>query len=299
MTTITEARPRALLPQIGGGRLFRFFRQQPLAAVAALIILASLVAIVAAPVLSPYPAEGRGEPNIANELLPPGPDHLLGTDTLGRDLLSRIIYGTRVSVPMGVLVVLTAVVIGVPLGALAGYKGGWLDEVIMRITDVFLGFPPLLLAIAIAAALGRSFVNAMIAIGITWWPWYARLVRSQVVSIRHRHFVDAARSMGVSDRRIIVRHVLPNILAPVLVQASMDVGAAILAGAGLSFLGLGVRPPTADWGQMLADGRVIFLSHWWVSTFPGIAIFVVVLAFNLLGDALRDWFDPRTRAQRQ
>jgi peptide/nickel transport system permease protein len=174
-----------------------------------------------------------------------------------------------------------------------------LDEVIMRITDVFLGFPPLLLAIAIAAALGRNFVNAMIAIGITWWPWYARLVRSQVVSIRHRHFVDAARSMGVRDSRIIVRHVLPNVLAPTLVQASMDVGSAILAGAGLSFLGLGVASPTADWGRMLAEGRIIFLSHWWVSTFPGIAIFVVVLAFNLLGDALRDWFDPRTRAQRQ
>jgi peptide/nickel transport system permease protein len=201
-------------------------------------------------------------------------------------------------VPMGVLVVLTAVCIGVPLGALAGYAGGWVDEVIMRITDVFLGFPPLLLAIAIAATLGRSFMNAMIAIGLTWWPWYARLVRSQVVIIRHRYFVDAARTMGVSDARIISRHVLPNVLSPILVQASMDVGSAILAGAALSFLGLGVGAPTADWGRMLAEGRVIFLSHWWVSTFPGLAIFIVVLAFNLVGDALRDWYDPDAQARR-
>jgi peptide/nickel transport system permease protein len=299
MAISVDIQPRAVALRRGGGGVWRFFGRHRSALVGTLLIVGCLAMMTFAPWLSPYPIEGAGKPNIANKLLPPGPGHALGTDDLGRDLLSRIVYGSRVSVPMGVLVVLAAVIIGVPLGALAGYAGGWLDETIMRVTDVFLGFPPLLLAIAIAAALGRSFLNAMLAIGITWWPWYARLVRSQVVSIRHRHYVDAARCMGVSDRRIILRHVLPNILAPVLVQGSMDVGAAILAGAGLSFLGLGVGAPTADWGRILADGRVIFLTHWWVSTFPGLSIFLVVLAFNLVGDALRDWFDPRAQPRKR
>jgi peptide/nickel transport system permease protein len=226
---------------------------------------------------------------------PPNRAHLLGTDYLGRDVLSRILYGGRTSLSIGLLVVAVASLIGVPLGAIAGYYGGWIDDLLMRITDVFLAFPPLLLAIAIAAALGASFTNAMIAIAVTWWPWYARLVRAQTLSVRERHFVEAARSIGVSNLSIISRHVLPNVLAPVLVQATMDIGSAILTGAAISFIGLGVQPPTPDWGNMISIGRIYFIERPWFAGSAGAAIFLVTLAFNLLGDAFRDVADPRTR----
>ena len=282
-----------------GMRALHFFRRDPLAVLGAVVVVGCLAVMIFAPWLTPYPEEGRGDPNMSNKLLPPSPEHRFGTDQMGRDVLARIIFGSRVSVPMGVLVALVAVLIGVPIGAISGYAGGWLDEAIMRVTDVFLAFPPLLLAIAIAAALGRSFTNAMLAIALTWWPWYARLVRSQALSLRQRSFVDAARCMGLTEPVIILRHVLPHTLTPVLVQASLDIGSAILAGAGLSFLGLGVRPPVPDWGRMVSEGRLFFLNQWWVCAFPGLSIFLVVLAFNLVGDALRDWLDPRMRAQRQ
>jgi peptide/nickel transport system permease protein len=194
------------------------------------------------------------------------------------------------------LVVGLAVLIGMPLGALAGFFGGWLDETVMRLTDIFLAFPPLLLAIAIAAALGPSFTNAMLAIALTWWPWYTRIVRAQTLSLRERHFVEAARSMGVKDLTIIQRHVLPNVFTPVLVQATLDLGAAILTAAGLSFIGLGPQPPTADWGVMINEGRLYILGgRWWIATFAGLAIFLTTMAFNLLGDGIRDVTDPRTR----
>jgi peptide/nickel transport system permease protein len=197
---------------------------------------------------------------------------------------------------MGVLVVAAAVLIGTPLGALAGYFGGWTDEVIMRVTDVFLAFPPLLLAVAIAAALGPGYVNAVLAIALTWWPWYTRLVRAQAIALREQPFVEAARSIGVSDLTIIRRHVLPNVLTPVLVQSTVDIGSAILTAAGLSFIGLGPQPPTPDWGAMVNEGRLYVLSgRGWLVTFPGLAIFLTALAFNLLGDSVRDATDPRTR----
>lgn len=278
--------------------LIRFFRHEVLALASAIVILAALGMMAFAPRISPYPEEGAGLPVVSHLLLAPSSVHPFGTDDLGRDVLSRVIFGARVSVTMGVMVTLVAIAVGVPLGAASGFFGRWIDEAMMRITDVFLAFPPLLLAIVFASAMGRSFANAMLAIGISWWPWYARLVRSEVLSLREQYFVDAARSIGVKDIKIILRHILPNTLSPVIVQASMDIGSAILAGAGLSFLGLGVRPPVADWGRMLSDGRVILLSHWWVSTFPGLAIFLTVLAFNILGDALRDWFDPYMRTRR-
>jgi peptide/nickel transport system permease protein len=192
-------------------------------------------------------------------------------------------------------VVIVASLIGVPLGAIAGYYGGWIDDVLMRVTDIFLAFPPLLLAIAIAAALGASFVNSMIAIAITWWPWYARLVRAQTLSLRERYFVESARSIGVSNANIIRRHIFPNVMTPVLVQATMDIGSAILVGAAISFIGLGVQPPTADWGKMISTGRIYFLERPWFAGAAGAAIFLVTLAFNLLGDAVRDVADPRTR----
>ncbi len=277
------------------GLMVRAFRRDPLAIISLLVILAFVLGAIFAPYLTPYPEEGRGEPNIANKFLPPGPGHPLGTDYLGRDLLARILFGGRSSLSIGFLVVIIAVAIGTPLGAIAGYFGGWVDETIMRITDMFLAFPPLLLAIAIAAALGPSFTNAMIAIAFTWWPWYTRLVRAQTVSLRERSFIEAARGMGVSNATIIRRHILPNIITPVLVQATMDIGSAILTGAAMSFIGLGAQPPTPDWGKMVSTGRIYFMNQPWFATYPGLAIFLVTLAFNLLGDTVRDVADPRTR----
>ena len=189
-----------------------------------------------------------------------------------------------------------AMVVGGLFGLFAGYFGGWIDELIMRITDVFLAFPPLLLAITIATVLEPNLQNSVIAVASTWWPWYTRLVRAQTVSVRERHFVEAARGMGVKDVTIIRRHILPNVFTPVLVQGTLDLGTAILTAAGLSFIGLGPQPPTADWGVMINEGRLYILSgRWWIATFSGLAIFLTALAFNLLGDGVRDVTDPRTR----
>jgi peptide/nickel transport system permease protein len=275
--------------------MLRAFRRDRLAAISLFIVLLFIFGAIFAPYLTPYSEEGAGSPNTANRFLPPSREHPFGTDYLGRDVLARVLYGGRSSLAIGFLVVAIAAGIGTPLGALAGYFGGWLDEIIMRTTDMFLAFPPLLLAIAIAAALGPSFVNAMIAIALTWWPWYTRLVRAQAVSLRERSFVEAARGMGVGSVTIIFRHIVPNIFTPVLVQSTMDIGGAILTGAALSFIGLGAQAPTADWGRMVSTGRSYFLHQPWYGTFPGLAIFLVTLSFNLLGDGIRDILDPRSR----
>lgn len=243
--------------------------------------------------IAPYPEEGAGKTHASNTLLAPSAEHWFGTDKLGRDILSRIIVGARPALMIPIGVVLFAVLIGAPLGALAGYKGGWLDEVIMRITDLFLAFPSLLLAMAIASALGRGLDKAAIALIISWWPWYTRIARGVAVGLRERYFVEAAQASGVSDTVIIFRHILPNTLSPILVQATVDMGTVILAMGGLAFLGLGTQPPSPDWGLMVSDGRGYILEQWWIATFPGIAIFIAVLAFNLVGDTLRDIFDPR------
>jgi peptide/nickel transport system permease protein len=190
-------------------------------------------------------------------------------------------------------VVLFAVLIGMPLGALAGYKGGWVDEVIMRITDLFLAFPSLLLAMAITASIGRGLDKAAIALVVSWWPWYTRIARGVAVSLKEQYFVEAAQATGVHDAVIILRHILPNTLSPILVQATVDLGTVVIAMGGLAFIGLGTQPPAPDWGLMVSEGRTFILDQWWISTFPGITIFIVVLAFNLLGDTLRDIFDPR------
>ncbi len=273
----------------------RAFRRDWLGVFSLLVIAAFVLGAIFAPYLTPYPEEGRGEPNLVNKFLPPSPEHPFGTDYLGRDVLARVLFGGRSSLSIGFLVVIIAVGIGTPLGALAGYFGRWLDEVIMRITDMFLAFPPLLLAIAIAAALGPSLTNTMIAIALTWWPWYTRLVRAQTISLRERSFVEAARGMGVGSLTIIFRHILPNILTPVLVQSTMDIGSAILTGAAMSFIGLGAQPPIADWGRMVSTGRIYIMGQPWYGAFPGLAIFLVTLAFNLLGDTVRDVADPRSR----
>jgi peptide/nickel transport system permease protein len=233
--------------------------------------------------------------SVLDKLKPPSPTHPFGTDELGRDLLSRVIFGTRFSLLAAAVVVTIAITIGVPVGLAAGYFGGRVDGALMRLTDVFLAFPSLVLAMAVAAVFGAGLLNAVIAVGIVWWPTYARLMRAVTLSNRGLTYVDAARSLGASHTRILSRHLLPNSLSPLMVRASMDAGRAVLMTAGLSFIGLGAQPPLPEWGSMVARGRDYFLTSWWFSTFPGLAIYVTVLAFSLLGDGLRDIFDPRLR----
>ena len=278
------------------GSTLWFLLRDRIAVISGVFLVAVALAAVFAPLLTPYTAQGMGDPDLSRKFIAPGIEHPFGTDGLGRDQVARLMYGARRSLSMGLLVVLAAIGIGTPLGLVAGYLGGWVDEALMRITDVFLAFPPLLLAIAIAAALGASYVNALAAIAATWWPWYARLARSQTLSVRERAYIEAARGIGVRDRVIMLRHVLPNILTPIVVQGTLDVGTAILVAAGLSFIGLGTQAPYADWGVMISDGRLYFLSgRWWLSTFPGLAIFLTAMAFNFVGDGVRVAADPRLR----
>jgi peptide/nickel transport system permease protein len=284
-------------PEVQSTRTFRHvlsvIARDPLSLASTIvIILFILIAIFANPV-APSPAEGAGKTNVNQRMLAPSLAHPLGTDRLGRDMLSRVIIGSRPALIIPIGVVFFAILIGAPLGAIAGYKGGWLDEVIMRITDMFLAFPSLLLAMAITASLGRGMRNAAIALVISWWPWYTRLVRGVTISLRERYFIEAAQATGVRDFVIILRHILPNTISPILVQATVDLGTVILAMGGLGFLGLGTQPPSPDWGLMVSEGRDFVLNQWWISTFAGLAIFIIVLAFNLLGDTLRDIFDPR------
>jgi len=261
-----------------------------------LVIVVVLVLIAAiGPFLVPYPKDVTGAVHIAEKLLPPSSDHWFGTDQVGRDIFSRLIVGARVSLVAGVTVIVLAVLIGSVLGALAGFFGGWVDMTIMRVTDVFLTVPDLILAMAFAAALGPGLTNVMIAVSLVWWPGYCRLVRANVISLRNEQFAEAAQSLGSSQIRILYRHILPNALPSILVKASMDVGFAVLTTAALGFIGLGSQPPTPDWGQMVSEGRKYLRDAWWYSTFPGLAILLTVLATNLLGDDIRDVLDPRSR----
>jgi peptide/nickel transport system permease protein len=245
-----------------------------------------------APVLSP---RDPLEPNVQASLTPPSTAYPLGTDKLGRDILSRMLYGAQLSLRSGLLVVLAASGFGSLIGLLAGWRGGWADEVLMRITDLFFAFPFLILAMAISAALGPSLRNALVAVAVVSWPIYARLVRGQVLVLREREFIHAAQAIGAPGGRIILRHLLPNILAPLFVQASFDMGATILAVAGLSFIGFGAQPPTPEWGVMISEGRNYITTQWWLTGVPALAILFLVAAFNLVGDGLRDLLDPRMR----
>ncbi len=228
-------------------------------------------------------------------LRPPSSVHLFGTDDFGRDLFTRVVYGARISLITGLAVIAVSILVGVAVGTLAGYRGGWTDEVLMRLTDMFMAFPPILLAMAVVVVLRPGVVNTTVALIIVWWPAYARLVRSQVMAIKKRTYVEAAIALGAIPGRVIRGHVLPNAIAPIIVQATMDMGYVVLAAAGLGFLGLGAQPPTPEWGKMISDGRRYFLEAWWYPVFPGAAIAMTVLGFNLVGDDLRDWLDPRSR----
>ena len=264
-----------------------------LAAVGAMIIVLVVILAVFGQWLAPFPEQGMGMTNASDRNLAPNAAHWLGTDQLGRDVLSRIIMGANPALTISALVVAAAALIGIPLGAVAGYRGGWLDEALMRVTEIFQAFPPLLLAMVTVAILGPSLTNAGIALAISWWPWYARLVRAEAKSLRERSYVEAARAMGIPQLLIISRHVLRNCMTPILVQATVDIGTVILAAGSLAFIGLGTQPPLPDWGLMVAEGRGLIFSSWWIATFPGLAIFLAVLGFNLLGDSLRDLLDPR------
>lgn len=273
----------------------RVYFKDKLAVIGVVVILLNIAVAVFAPQIAPNPAQGRGQSNLSERFQAPSMRHIMGTDREGRDVFSRVIYGARIALLISFAVTAAIVIIGVPLGGIAGYYGGKVDEVVMRVTDVFLAFPSLILAIALVAFLGPSIRNVMIAIVVSWWPWYTRLVRGAAVSLRQRPYVEAARTMGVSDLRIIWRHILPNALGPVIVQMTLDIGTVILAAAALSFIGLGAQPPTAEWGLMISEGRDYILQQWWMGTFPGLAIFILVLSFNLAGDGLRDVLDPRSK----
>lgn len=274
---------------------FRLLWRNKLARVCLVVIATEIVIATFAPIIVPYPEDVTTGMHVKQALQSPSWSHLFGTDEFGRDLFSRVLYGTRISLGAAAAAVALALLIGVPLGAIAGGVGGWVDDVIMRICDVFLSFPSVLLAIAIAVFLGPSLQNAIIAIVVTWWPGYTRLIRSQAVSLKERQFVRSATAIGSKRRAIVFRHVLPNAMGPTVVSASLDFGFVILTLAALSFLGLGAQPPTPEWGLMVNTSRNYFLDSWWYMAFPGVAVTLTVLAFNVLGDGLREVLDPKSR----
>lgn len=273
-------------------RVIRRLAGNPLSAIGVSLSAAIVLVAVVAPLLAPYDPLDLDP---ANRLAPPSAEHALGTDQGGRDVLSRVIHGTRWSLFAALGILLLATLIGTILGLIAGYFGGWVDEALMRLTDMFLAFPALVLAMGAAAALGPSLFNAVLATALVWWPWYARLVRGQALSIKNEAFVEAARVAGATGRRIATRHILRNCWTPIVVQMSLDLGYAILTLSGLSFIGLGAQPPAPEWGSMVSSGRDYFLNQWWIVTFPGVAIFLSVMAFNLLGDGLQEAFSPKLR----
>ena len=271
--------------------LERFGRNR-IAAAGLVTLLVMLAASALAGVILPYDPDAA---NLDLTLHPPTPAHLLGTDQLGRDILTRVVYGGRISLVIGVLAVALSAAIGIPLGVLSGFYGGVADAVIQRVIDVVLAFPGFLLALTLISILGVGLANVVISVGIASVPIYVRLVRAVTLTVREMTYVESARATGQQDRLIMLRHVLPNAAGPIVVQSSLQLGAAILTAAGLGFLGLGVRPPTPEWGTMLGEAQTYLLTSWFIATFPGLAIFLAVMAFNLLGDGLRDALDPRMK----
>jgi peptide/nickel transport system permease protein len=267
-------------------------KKDKLALIGLVILIILILMAIFANFIAPYEYDTQ---NLKNTFQSPSLKHLFGTDEFGRDIFSRIVYGSRISLQVGVIAVGIAVVIGGFLGAVAGYYSGKIDNVIMRIMDVLLSIPQMLLAISIVAALGNSLINLMVAVGVSSIPQYARIVRASVISIKNQEFVESARAIGSSDLRIIFKHVIPNCLAPVIVQATLGIGLAILTAAGLSFIGLGIKPPTPEWGAMLSGSRTYIRDYTYMTLFPGIAIVITIFAFNVLGDGLRDALDPKLK----
>ncbi|WP_439502762.1 ABC transporter permease [Aminobacter ciceronei] len=276
-------------------RAFFRFSQSKLSMLGAVMVAAVIFFTVFGTVLAPYPEHVAGGVDTASRFMPPSVAHPFGTNELGQDVLSLVMAGTTVSVLAGFGVVLIGSVIGTLVGAIAGFAKGWVDEVLMRLTDLTLTIPGLILAMAIAAALGSGFGNMVIAIALSWWPGYARLVRGEVLAAREEVYVTAARALGATPKRILFRHILPNVVSPIIVKMSLDMGFAILTVAGLGFIGIGVRPPTPEWGTLLSVSRSYMPDYWWTAMAPGMAMFLAVFGFNLLGDGLRDILDPKAR----
>ena len=292
LTDAPQTRRQARLGAIYQGWLT--FRANRLAMLGLAILLLLLFVAAFAPWLAPQNPFAQ---NLAERLKPPSAAHWLGTDALGRDILSRLIHGSRVTLFIVGTVALIAPVIGLFVGTVAGFAGGWVDQVLMRITDIFLAFPKLILALAFVAALGPGIENAIIAIAITSWPPYARIARAETLTVRNSDYISAVRLMGASPIRIVVRHIMPLCTSSLIVRVTLDMAGIILTAAGLGFLGLGAQPPLPEWGAMIASGRRFILDQWWVAAMPGIAILIVSLGFNLLGDGLRDALDPRGNNQ--
>lgn len=266
-------------------------RRNPLAMIGLVIVAALLIMAAFAPQIAPYDPITQ---DLMQRLLPPGTaGHLLGTDDFGRDIWTRILFGSRTTLYIVMLVVVTAPVFGLLVGTVAGYFGGWTDQILMRITDIFLAFPKLILALALVAVLGPGIENAVLAIALTSWPPYARVARAETLTVRHSDYIAAVRLQGAGALRVIWGHVMPMCLPSVIIRVTLDMAGVILTAAGLGFLGLGVQPPMPEWGLMIASGRKFLFEQWWVATMPGLAIFIVSLGFNLLGDGLRDVMDPR------
>lgn len=280
------------------GRVFLSLVRSRTGLIGLLVLATVIFSALAADIISPFPPN---EQTLENRLKPPvfspggDPKHLLGTDHLGRDILSRLIHGSRVSLIVGLTAVTISVTTGCVLGLICGYRGGWVDDVVMRIADIQLAFPFVLLVIAVVAVLGGGLLNEIVVIGITGWVGYARVIRGQVFSAREKEYVEAARAIGVRTATVLFKHILPNVIAPVIVLATFSVASIIILEAGLTFLGLGVDPRTPTWGAMLADGRNHIFTSWWMTVLPGLAIFFTVLGINLLGDWLRDYLDPELR----
>lgn len=267
-------------------------KKSPLTMLGLAIILALVIVAIFAPYIAPHDPITM---HLENRLAPPSEDHLLGTDELGRDILSRIIYGAGVALKIMIIVLAIDLPLGIFLGLIAGYFGGWIDEMIMRIADIFMAFPRLILAMAIGAALGPNLRNTMIAIALTMWPVYARLSRGETLSIKERTFIEAERALGSSNLKILILNILPLCFSTLIVRATLDMGNIIRIAAGMGFLGLGAQPPTPDWGLMVSSGRNFLVNQWWIPTFPGFAILLTVFGFNLLGDGIRDISDPHLR----
>ena len=272
--------------------IIHMVKKSPLTMAGLSIVLVLVFIAIFAPYLAPHDPIAM---SLGNRLASPSMSHLLGTDELGRDILSRIIYGTGVALKIMIIVLMIDLPLGVLLGIVAGYFGGWIDEIIMRIADIFMAFPRLILAMAIGAALGPSLVNTMIAIAITMWPTYARLARGETLSIKERAFIEAEKALGTSKVRILLSSILPLCSSTTIVRATLDMGNVVRIAAGMSFLGLGAQPPTPEWGLMVSTGRSFLINQWWVPTFPGFAILLAVFGFNLLGDGIRDISDPHLR----